>query len=347
MDVLAQYVLFSVIGLLIIFPILHFLLKKLGRDPRNTLPHNFASRVKVPLIVLLLAIALQVGLLNQNFLTEDGYADFFEHLRSLMIIFSLTWFVILAIDILKTQLLRKYDLSATDNLTARKHYTQFTILQRIAVFIVIVFAIGIALLTFDGVKEVGVSILTSAGIAGIILGLSAQKAIGTLLAGIQIAITQPIRTDDVVIVEGEWGRIEEIHLTYVVVAIWDQRRLVLPTTYFIDTPFENWTRTTSEILGTVYIYTDYSVSVDELRDELTRLLHSTDLWDEKVNVVQVTDTTEKTMEIRALMSAKDSSTAWSLRVFVRENLLKFIRDKYPQSLPHSRVILKNHSSEEY
>ena len=248
MDVLAQYVLFSVIGLLIVFPILHFLLKKLGRDPRNILPLNFASRVKTPLIVLLLAIALQVGLLNQKILTEDGYANFFEHLRSLLIIFSLTWFIILAINILKTQLLRKYDLSAADNLTARKHYTQFNILERITIFIVVVFAIGIALLTFDGVKEVGVSILTSAGIAGIILGLSAQKAIGTLLAGIQIAITQPIRTDDVVIVEGEWGRIEEIHLTYVVVAIWDQRRLVVPTTNFIDTPFENRTRTSSEIL---------------------------------------------------------------------------------------------------
>ena len=174
--------------------------------------------------------------------------------------------------------------------------------------IVIVFAIGIALMTFDGIREIGVSVITSAGIAGIILGLSAQKAIGTLLAGIQIAITQPIRLDDVVIVEGEWGRIEEIRLTYVVVTIWDQRRMVLPTTYFIEKPFQNWTRNTSEILGTVFLYTDYNVPVNELRQELTRLLESTDLWDGKVNVLQVTDSTEKSMELRALMSAKNSST---------------------------------------
>ena len=192
------------------------------------------------------------------------------------------------------------------------------------------------------------SILTSAGIAGIILGLSAQKVFGTIFAGIQIAIAQPIRLDDVVIVEGEWGRIEEIKLTYVVVQIWDKRRLVLPTTYFIEKPFQNWTRNSSDILGTVYIYTDFDLPIEKLREELTRLLNATELWDRKVNVIQVTNMTEKTMELRALMSAEDAPTAWDLRVYARENLIKYIKENYPGSLPRTRLEIKEdlpHSKE--
>jgi small-conductance mechanosensitive channel len=159
---------------------------------------------------------------------------------------------------------------------------------------------------------------------------------------LQIAITQPIRLDDVVIIEGEWGRIEEIALTYVVVRIWDQRRLIVPSTYFFEKPFQNWTRTTSEILGTVFIYTDYHVSFEALREELTRLLKSTPLWDGKVNVLQVTDAKERSIEIRALMSAKDSGTAWDLRVFIREKLIEFLQKNYPESLPKTRVLVENY-----
>jgi small-conductance mechanosensitive channel len=257
-----------------------------------------------------------------------------------MLIFSFTWFIIVAIRITKNQILKRFDVTTRDNLRARKFYTQFNIIERIAIFVVILVSIGISLLTFDGVREIGVSLLTSAGIAGIILGLSAQKVIGAILAGVQIAIAQPIRIDDVVIVEGEWGRVEEIKLTYVVINIWDKRRLVLPSTYFIEKPFQNWTRNSSDILGTVYIYTDYDFPIEELRKEFTRLLNSTDLWDKKVNVIQVTNLTEKTMELRALMSASDSPTAWDLRVYIRENLVKFIRENYPESLPRSRVEIK-------
>ncbi|MFZ0490257.1 MAG: mechanosensitive ion channel domain-containing protein, partial [Salegentibacter sp.] len=165
-------------------------------------------------------------------------------------------------------------------------------------------------------------------------------------AGIQIALTQPIRVDDVVIVDGEWGRIEEITLTYVVVKIWDQRRLVVPTTYFIENTFQNWTRSSSEILGTVYIYTDYEVSFDKLREELTRLLENSPHWDQRVNVLQVTDATEKTVQIRALMSAKDSGTAWDLRVYVREKLLDFLKENYPESLPKTRISLQKDSKDQ-
>lgn len=347
MDPLSQFVLITVITLLVVYLILYFLLKKLGKDPGNVLPHNIAGRIKIPLIILLAAIGIQAGLLNRQIITQDYYVDIFQQIRSILIILSFTWFILIGVRIAKNQVLRSFDVSEKNNLRARKYVTQVNILERISVFVVVLFAVGLALLTFEGVREVGVSILTSAGIAGIILGLSAQKVIGTILAGIQIAIAQPIRIDDVVIVEGEWGRIEEIKLTYVVVKIWDKRRLVLPTTYFIDTPFQNWTRNSADILGTVYLYTDFNIPLDKLRKEFTRLLESTPLWDRQAQVIQVTDVTEKTMEIRALMSARDASTAWDLRVFIRENLLEFIRKNYPESLPRTRIDLKeNHPAEE-
>jgi small-conductance mechanosensitive channel len=327
-------------GLTVLYVLMHFLLKKLGKDPRNILPRNIASRLKIPLLSLFLAVAIQAGLINKEIITDEGQIEFFQQVRSILLIFSFTWFIIVAIRIAKKQFLKQFDVSREDNLRARKFYTQFNIIERIAIFVVVLFGLGIALLTFDGVEEIGVSILTSAGIAGIILGLSAQKVFGTIFAGIQIAIAQPIRLDDVVIVEGEWGRIEEIKLTYVVVQIWDKRRLVLPTTYFIEKPFQNWTRNSSDILGTVYIYTDFDLPIDKLREELTRLLNATDLWDRKVNIIQVTNMTERTMELRALTSAKDSPTAWDLRVYVRENLLKYIKENFPDSLPRTRLEIK-------
>lgn len=335
-------------GLFVLYFLLHFLLKKLGKDPRNILPHNIASRLKIPMITLFLAVAIQAGLINREIITDEEQVNFLQHVRSILLIFSFTWFIIVAIRIAKNKFLRQFDVSETNNLRARKFYTQFNIIERIAIFVVVLFGLGIALLTFDGVEEIGVSILTSAGIAGIILGLSAQKVFGTIFAGIQIAIAQPIRLDDVVIVEGEWGRIEEIKLTYVVVQIWDKRRLVLPTTYFIEKPFQNWTRNSSDILGTVYIYTDFDLPIEKLREELTRLLNATELWDRKVNVIQVTNMTEKTMELRALMSAQDAPTAWDLRVYARENLIKYIKENYPDSLPRTRLEIKEdlpHSKE--
>ncbi len=337
---MTRYILIFFSALLVLYFILHFLLKKLGRDPSNVLPQNIASRLKFPIIILFLAVAIQAVLINHDIITDEGQVDFLQQVRSILFIFSFTWFIIVALRIGKNQFLKQFDVSTENNLRARKFYTQFNIIERIAIFVVVLFALGIALLTFDGVEEIGVSILTSAGIAGIILGLSAQKVFGTIFAGIQIAIAQPIRIDDVVIVEGEWGKIEEIKLTYVVVKIWDKRRLVLPSTYFIEKPFQNWTRNSSDILGTVFIYTDFDLPIDKLREELTRLLNATELWDREVNVIQVTDLTENTMELRALMSAKDAPTAWDLRVYAREHLLKFIQENYPDSLPRTRINIK-------
>ncbi|MGC1471287.1 MAG: mechanosensitive ion channel domain-containing protein [Psychroserpens sp.] len=256
---------------------------------------------------------------------------------SIIIIIAITWTLIISLKIAKKRYLLNYDINSADNLQARKLYTQFNVLERIVIFIIIVLAIAIILMLFDGVRRVGISVFASAGILGIIIGFAAQKAIGTLLAGLQIAIAQPIRLDDVLVVEGEWGWVEEIALTFVVLRLWDKRRLVLPTTYFIEKPFQNWTRENSEILGTVYIYTDYNIPFDELRTELTRLLESTELWDKKVNVLQVTDSKQNYIELRALMSARNSPEAWDLRVYIREKLITFIQQNYPESLPKSRI----------
>ncbi|MDH3556239.1 MAG: mechanosensitive ion channel family protein, partial [Deltaproteobacteria bacterium] len=178
-----------------------------------------------------------------------------------------------------------------------------------------------------------------AGIVGIIVGLAAQKSISTLFAGIQMAITQPIRIDDVVIVENEWGRIEEITLTYVVVRIWDLRRLIVPITYFLEKPFQNWTRISAEILGTVFLYVDYTVPVEAVRTELRRILENSPLWDGQICLLQVTNATERTTELRAIISATDASNAWELRCEVREKLIGFIRQNYPDGLPKVRAEL--------
>ena len=304
-----------------------------------------SKRFILPVILLLISIFTKYFLEQFSGFPSD-LADLFDLLGSVLFIISMAWILIAGIRTFKRIFLERFDTTQEDNLRSRKFQTQFNILERIIVFLVILISIGLILMLFDDVKRVGISLFASAGVAGIIIGFSAQRIIATVIAGIQIAITQPIRIDDVVIIEGEWGRIEEITLTYVVVHIWDQRRLIVPTTYFFDKPFQNWTRTSAEILGTVFIYTDYNVPLDKLREELTRLLHSTPLWDKRVNVLQVTDAKERTLEIRALMSAKDSGIAFDLRVFVREGLIAFLQQNYPESLPRTRVVVEEDSNSE-
>jgi small-conductance mechanosensitive channel len=300
---------------------------------------KYLKRFVVPVLLLISGIFLKY-FLKEFDISNEEFISSFGRVGSILLIVSLSWAAIAFIRIVKHIFLEKYDISQEDNLRSRKFQTQFNILERILVFLIVLISIGLILMLFDEVKRIGISLFASAGVAGVIIGLAAQRVIGAVLAGIQIAITQPIRLDDVVIIEGEWGRVEEITLTYVVVNIWDKRRLVVPSTYFFEKPFQNWTRTTSEILGTVFIYTDYHVSFEALRNELTRLLKSTPLWDGKVNVLQVTDAKERSIEIRALMSAKDSGTAWDLRVFIREKLIEFLQKNYPESLPKTRVLIE-------
>jgi small-conductance mechanosensitive channel len=237
-----------------------------------------------------------------------------------------------------------FDISNEDNLRARAVHTQITVIRRIAGFIVIVIGLSSFFLLFDELRSIGVSLIASAGIAGIALGFAAQKTLGNLLAGIQIAFAQPIRVDDAVYVEGEWGWIEEITLTYVVIKIWDLRRLVLPISYFIEKPFQNWTKTSSTIIGSVFLYTDYTMPVDALREKFENILANNPNWNKQVQVVQVTDSKPETMEIRMLMSAKNSPTAWDLRCEVREEMVKFIQENYPHALPKTRAVLRQEVS---
>ncbi|MBD3288982.1 mechanosensitive ion channel [candidate division KSB1 bacterium] len=262
-----------------------------------------------------------------------------RHVLGIWVIILLAWFGLKLIAVVRDIVLSQYQLSAEDNLKARQIYTQMKVIQRVLAVVIIIFAIASILMTFERIRQIGVSILASAGIVGIIIGFAAQRSLATLFAGIQIAITQPIRIDDVVIVENEWGRIEEITLTYVVVAIWDQRRLIVPITHFIEKPFQNWTRETSELLGTVFIYADYSLPINELRAELERIVKDTPLWDGRLSKIQITNTTETTVEYRALVSAGNSSDAWELRCLAREKMIEFIRGNYPQSLPRTRIEL--------
>ena len=320
---------------LLVYFILSRILTRIGKKSPDNLFGIVWQKFRYPVLVLILLIDFII--LQGVFTPGKGTAPFIGHFIQIAVIFCVTWFLIRSINLAREVILRQYDISEKDNLRARKLYTQFRILERIIIFIVILIAIAIALMTFESIKRIGVSLFATAGVAGIIIGFAAQKLLGSILAGFQIALTQPIRIDDVVIVENEWGWIEEITLTYVVVRIWDKRRLIVPTTYFIENPFQNWTRVSSDILGTVFIYTDYHIPVDKLRKEFTRILEESELWDGKTNVMQVTNATDRSLEIRALMSAADSPTAWDLRVHVREKLIAFLQKNYSGSLPRTRI----------
>jgi small-conductance mechanosensitive channel len=281
----------------------------------------------------LLAIILSAPALT----VSPALADVVRNATSLLLITLVAFILFQIVDATATFVLQQHRIDVSDNLRARSVYTQIVVLKKVAITTIGIFTLASMLMVFDSVRQFGASILASAGIAGIVVGFAAQRSIATLLAGFQIALTQPIRVDDVVIVENEWGRIEDITLTYVVVRIWDLRRLVVPITYFIDQPFQNWTRSSADILGTVFLYLDYTVPLDPLREELTRILAASHHWDGKVNVLQVTDAKEHALEIRALASAADASLAWNLRCEIREKLVAFVQQKYPDSLPRLRA----------
>lgn len=326
-----------IVGVFIAYAIIGRIKKIIHRNTDLGVVLKVIQLVSLPFIFLIVLISGSMlipatGLLDElKFDTSVGFGIVYTVVMA--------WLIINAIGGIKIYVLAKYDISTKDNLKARKIHTQLSVLERMLIAIVIIISIGIILMTIPQIRKVGVSLLASAGIAGIIIGFAAQRSIALILAGFQIAITQPIRLEDAVIVEEEWGWIEEITLTYVVVRIWDKRRLIVPITYFIEKPFQNWTRTSAEIMGTVFIHVDYGFPVGEMRKKLTEILKNTDLWDGKVNVLQVTDLNDRTLELRALVSASDSPKAWDLRVHVREELIRFVQDEYPQFLPKERINL--------
>jgi small-conductance mechanosensitive channel len=286
----------------------------------------------VRLLLPLLAIILGSSMLA----VPERLQTLFRNAVSMMLVAAIAYVLYRLVDAICDLLLERHRTDIADNRQARGIHTQVTVLRKVAVAVIVLFAFAAMLMVFDQVRQIGTTILASAGVAGIVIGFAAQRSLGMLLAGFQIALTQPIRLDDVVIVEGEWGKIEEITLTYVVVNIWDQRRLIVPITYFLEKPFQNWTRTTAELLGTVELYVDYTLPMEPLREKLTSLLNGSKLWDRRVNVLQVTETREHSVLVRALVSAANASDAFDLRCAVREGLLKFLQQEHPDALPKLR-----------
>ena len=256
---------------------------------------------------------------------------------SVLLIAAIAWALFEAVGVSERALLARFDLDAKDNLRARQVYTQVHVMGRMVRVVIGVFAAASVLMLFSAMRHLGTSLLASAGIVGIVAGIAAQKTLSNLFAGIQIALTQPMRQDDVVIVEGEWGRIEEITLSYVVVRIWDDRRLVVPLGYFIEKPFQNWTRNSSELLGSVYVWVDYSFPIEHGREALKRIIEGNPLWDGRFWNLQVTDANERSMQLRVLATAADSSKSWDLRCQIREQFIDFIQRTHPRSLPLIRA----------
>jgi small-conductance mechanosensitive channel len=287
-------------------------------------------RLAVPLLGVILLLPLLKLPENWIWVTQKGVG--------ILLIVALSVLIVHGVNALQLALLSRNRLDAPDNLSARRIYTQVSVIRKIIITAVVIIAAGSILMLFDPVRQFGTSILASAGIAGVIIGFAAQKTLGNVLAGIQIALTQPILIDDIVVVEGEFGQIEEIALTYVTVRTWDLRRLVLPITYFIEKPFQNWSRVSTELLGTVILSLDYQVPLGELRKELKRLVENNPKWDRKVCGLQVTDTKVSTIEVRCLVSGTDPGKTFDLRCEVREGLIEFLRREYPESLPRVRNV---------
>lgn len=264
--------------------------------------------------------------------------DALQHALGAAFIILLGWLVLAAANTAAEGYLDKLKLDVSDNLLARKAVTQVRVLKRVFNVTIIVLTAGFALMTFQSVRQFGISIFASAGAAGIVLGLAARPVLGNLIAGIQIALTQPIRIDDAVVMEGEWGWIEELTATYVVVRLWDRRRLIVPLSYVLEKPFQNWTRSSASIIGTVMLYLDYAAPIDSIRAKATEIVAASALWDRDVVNLQVTDAKDDTIEVRILVSAENSPKAWDLRCEVREKILAFIRAEIPRALPRQRII---------
>jgi small-conductance mechanosensitive channel len=261
-----------------------------------------------------------------------------RHVLIMLVVVALGWFAIGCIYVLQAFLLRRYDLTAENNFRARRFHTQFQLFRRVLITFVVIVDIGALLWTFNDPRiwHYGSGLLASAGIASLIIATAAKSTASNFFAGLQIAITEPIRIDDVVVIQGEWGRVEEINSAYVIVKIWDLRRLVVPLSYFIENSFQNWTRHSSDIMGTAFIYVDYSIPVEDLRKQLEAIVHPSSLWDKQVCGLQVTNLTDRSMELRCLMSSRNSSENFDLRCLVREKMTAWIQQNYPDAFPLTR-----------
>ncbi|HUW73104.1 MAG TPA: mechanosensitive ion channel domain-containing protein [Methyloceanibacter sp.] len=304
-----------------------------GDGMARTILKRIAGPTRLAMILLALVIALPAIEFN---------AEFGEVVRRVLkvgMLILLGWSAVIAINAAARRIERRHRIDVEDNLTARRVHTQINILRRVAVIIVVLLTAGTCLLIFPAVQAFGVSLFASAGVAGLVLGFAARPILTNLIAGMQIALTQPIRIDDVLIVEGEWGWVEEITTTYVVLRIWDQRRLIVPLSRFIEQPFENWTRESADILGVVLWHLDYRAPIAEMRQKLEEMLYGNQLWNGKVANLQVVESGPATITVRALVSARNSPMAWDLRCEIREQMIAWLRAEHPEALPRVRAAL--------
>ncbi len=322
------------IGLLLRL-LLSWLVKQATKQESYSFVRSVVRRMALPVNVFLPLFVLNA--LKDELRLRHSQMVIFDKFSQILLTVSVSLILIAIVKIVEDYVVYKYDLKKPDNLRERKIRTQLQFIRRIAVGLIITLTLCLIFLSFDNLRKLGAGLLTGVGIGGIIIGFAAQKSLANFLAGLQIAFTQPLRLDDVLVVEGEWGRVEEITLTYVVVMIWDQRRLILPINYFIEKPFQNWTRIGSEILSAAMIYLDYNVPVEIIRKEFLSFVKQQPLWDGRVAVLQVTDLKEKTVELRCLVSTNNAGNAFDLRCLVREHLLLFVQNNYPQVLPKTRI----------
>jgi small-conductance mechanosensitive channel len=302
---------------------------------RDLFWRSLVQRTEGPIRLALIMVCLGFGATISPL--TAGQAGVIRHVLQVCFIALVGWVALTVLHIWTTIYLRRFKLDSEDNLLARKHTTQSRILQRVAGILIVLITASAALMTFDGVRQYGVSLLASAGAAGIVLGLALQPVLKNLVAGVQLAVTQPIRLEDAVIVEGEWGNVEEITATYVVVRLWDWRRMVLPLSYFIEKPFQNWTREGASLIGTAMIHVDYTAPVAAMRRKLEEIVRASPLWDRRVVNMQVTDLRADTMEIRMLVSASNAGRTFDIRCEVREKMIAFLQDEYPWALPRGRA----------
>ncbi|MGB6429932.1 MAG: mechanosensitive ion channel family protein [Candidatus Acidiferrales bacterium] len=325
----------AVVVALAVHAVLFFILKRLARRKGDVFVSSLVRHGQWPTLWILPLLAILFVLPGAR-LPEDVLTPM-QRAAGLALIAAVAWLVILSVLVVSDIVAARYRMDVADNLRARGVHTQIVVLHRIVIVVVVITTVSVMLMTFPDIKHIGMSLLASAGLAGLVVGLAMKSTLSNLIAGMQVAFTQPIRIADAVVVEGEWGWIEEIGSTYVVVRIWDLRRLILPLSYFIEHPFENWTRRNADLLGSVMLYVDYSVPVEEVREELDRIVKSTNLWKGEVCSLQVSDATEKTLQLRALVDARDSGTAWDLRCYVREKLIQFLQERHPGALPKTRA----------
>lgn len=324
----------AVVGLLVQV-LLFAALRRMVTRPRASAERSLVGRLVAPgrLVMPLLGIELALGAIG----LADPVGTILVHGIGVLLAVSVAWLVVRSTYVLDDLILDRYQLDVPDNLRSRRVRTQIQVLRRITVVVVAFVTLAVILLSFPQVRAAGAGLLASAGLIGVVAGVAARPTATNVVAGLQIALSQPIRVDDVVVVQTQWGRIEEIALTYVVVRVWDLRRLVLPISYFISQPFENWTRSTSDIMGWVFVQVDYAAPVDELRHAFEAILAASPNWDGKVGILQVTTLGTETMQLRALMSSTDSSRSWDLQCEVREHLIGYVQQHCPWALPHLRV----------